>query len=111
MLSLNMKADVARPSAGFRMGASLPHDSVQAVPRDRASETAAARRSAADSAVMGLRPQARNGVVRLGAIDTATAQAKSALQQPTSQKFAHPKARIAALGGGAMGPHPARDPV
>jgi len=33
------------------------------------------------------------------------------LQQRTSQKKYARTTRIAALGGGALGPHPARDPV
>jgi len=111
MLSLITKADVVWPSPEFRTGALLQGCCVLAVPRDRASEMAAGRRSVAESAAVVLRPQARNGAIRLGAFDTAAAQAKSALRQSTSQKFAHPMTRIAVLGGGAMGPHPARDPV
>jgi hypothetical protein len=33
------------------------------------------------------------------------------LQQPTCKQYAHTMTRIAAFGGGALGPHPARDPV
>ena len=58
-----------------------------------------------------LRPQASTGAVFLGISAHVAGQAKSASQQPTSQKYAYTMTRIAAFGGGALGPHPARDPV
>ena len=111
MLSLITKADVVSASARFRMGTLLPWSDIAPVPRDRASDMAAVKRPAAESAVTRQRPQARSGAVRFGADAHVADQAKSALHQPTSQKFAYLKTRIAAVGGGAMGSHPARDPV
>jgi hypothetical protein len=46
----------------------------------------------------------------LGDANHAAGQAKVALQQRTSQKYAR-TTRIAAAGGGAVGPHQAWDPV
>ena len=109
MLSLITQVDGAPARARFRMGALLQWTSTPAAPRDRASEMAAAPRAAAESAVTCLRPQTRIGAV--GANAHVAAQAKSANQQPTSQKFAYPTTLIAAVGGGARGPHSARDPV
>ncbi len=111
MLSLITQTDGVSARARFRKGASLPWSSIPVVTRDRASEMAAAGTAAAELAVSCLRPQLHGGAVRVGAHTHVAAQANSALQQPTSQKFAYPMTLIAAVGGGAVGPHPARDPV
>jgi hypothetical protein len=94
-----------------RAGASLLWHDTQAVPRDRVPEMAVARLAAAGSAVTCLRPQARGGAGLSGRSALAADQAKFAFQQPTSQKYAHKTTQIAAAGGGALGSHPARDPV
>jgi hypothetical protein len=70
-----------------------------------------ANTAATGPVVAGLRPQASASAVSFGNAAHAAGQAKSALQQRTSQKKYARTTRIAALGGGAMGPHPARDPV
>jgi len=111
MLSLITQTDGVSARARFREGASLPWSGISVVPLDRASEVAAARTAAADLAVSCLRPQTHGGAVRVGAHAHVAAQVNSALQQPTSPKFAYPMTLIAAVGGGAKGPHPARDPV
>jgi hypothetical protein len=111
MLS-NTTAVVVTPArARSRTGASLPWHCSPAVPRDRAPEPAVARMAAAESAVTCLRPQCRGAAGLSGRSALAAGQAKFALQQPTSQKYAHKTTRIAAVGGGALGSHPARDPV
>lgn len=105
-------ADVAVPErAWIRKGASLLWDSVPAGPRYRANEKAAVRTTAAEAAVACLRPQASTGALLIGTSAHVADQAKPASQQPTSKKYAHTMTRIAAFGGGALGPHPARDPV
>lgn len=110
MLSSISPADAAMPAhARFRMGASL-FGADAAVPRERAMETAVTRTAAAEAAFAGLRPQPNAGPLVFSNATHAAGQASSAWQQPTSQKYAH-TTRIAAAGGGALGPHPARDPV
>ena len=110
MLTLAAPADAATPThMPFRMGA-LFAGGCTAVPRVRATEEAVAMAAAAEAAVTGRRAWPSAGSVRFGNAIHAARQAKSAGQQPTSQKYAH-TTRIAAAGGGAMGPHPARDPV
>ena len=105
-------ADVAVPErAWIRKGASLLGYSRPAGPRYRANEKAAVGTTAAEAAVTCLRPQASTGSVRTATSAHAADQAKSPQQQPTSKKYAHTMTRIAAFGGGALGPHPARDPV
>ena len=111
MLSLISPADAVMPArARFRMGASLA-GGCAAVLREVAMEKAAARTAAAEAVFAGLRPQPSAGPVLFGNATHAAGQVSSAWQQPTSQKYAH-TTRIAALkGSGALGPHPARDPV
>lgn len=110
MLSLISPAEAAMPScARSRMGASLL-GGCAAVPRDLALETAVVRTAAADVFFARPRPQASEGSVLFGNATHAPGQADSARQQRTSQKYAH-TTRIATAGGGALGPHPARDPV
>jgi len=57
------------------------------------------------------RPQARNAAFLLGHDAQAAGQAEFARQQRTSNDTYAYLTRIAAFGGGAWGPHPARDPV
>ena len=112
MLSLITTADVAVPErVRIRAGASLLWTSAPAVPRDRGPERAAVCLAAAGQAIASPRPQASTGAALLGNGAHAAGQAKSASQQPTSKKFAYTMTRIATTGGGAVGPHPARDPV
>jgi hypothetical protein len=104
--------DVVTPErVRLNVGASLPSQLDWPAPRDRAPKTAAAELAAAESAVSNLRPQAPGGAGLFGSSALAANQAKFALGQPTSQQYAHKTTRIAPIGGGAMGPHPARDPV
>ena len=110
MLSHISPADAVMPArARFRMGASLA-GGCAAVLRERALEPAVARTAATEAVFAGLRPQPSTGPVLFGNATQAAGQVSSAWQQRTSQKFAH-TTRIAAAGGGALGPHPARDPV
>jgi len=110
MLSHIWTANDAMPTrARLRTGASFV-GGCAAVSRERA-ETAAASPAATGPVVAGLRPQASASAVSFGNAAHAAGQAKSALQQRTSQKKYARTTRIAALGGGALGPHPARDPV
>ncbi len=115
MLSHIYLADAAMPARALsRMGASFA-GGCTAVPRERAIETAPARTNAASKAatatvVAGLRPQASASTV-IGNATHAAGQAKLALQQRTSQKKYARTTRIAAVGGGALGPHLAWDPV
>jgi hypothetical protein len=110
MLSLISQADAAMPArARFRMGASLS-GGCAATPRERAMETAVARSAAAEAVFAGLRPQPSAGPVLFGNATHEAGQVSPAWQQRNSQKYAH-TTRIAAAGGGALGPHPARDPV
>lgn len=62
--------------------------------------------------------QARGEIALFGSGTHAAGLAEFACQQRTSNKYAHstqmyarPTTRIAAISGGAGGPHPARDPV
>jgi hypothetical protein len=108
MLSLATSADAATTTRmPFRMGA-LFVDGCTALPRVRATDTAVA--AAAEVVFADRRPRPGAGPVILGHATHEARQEKSAWQQPTSQKYAH-TTRIAAAGGGALGPHPARDPV
>ena len=110
MLSPITPANAAMPArARFRTGALLS-GGCAAVPRERAMETAVARTAAAEAFFAGLRPKPSTGPVLFGNATLAAGQVSSAWQQRTSQKYAH-TTRIAAAGGGALGPHPARDPV
>jgi hypothetical protein len=110
MLNLAAPADAAAPThMPFRMGA-LFVGGCTAVPRVRATETAVVA-AAAEAVFADKRPRPSAGPVLFGNATTHEArQEKSAWQQPTSQKYAH-TTRIAAAGGGAVGPHSARDPV
>ncbi len=108
MLNLATPADAATPThMPFRMGA-LFAGGCTAVPRLRATGKAVAM--AAAGAFAGPRPRPSAGSVLFGNATHEARQAKSAGQQPISQKYAH-TTRIAAAGGGALGSHPARDPV
>jgi hypothetical protein len=108
MLSLATSADAATTTRmPFRMGA-LFVSGCTALPRVRATDTAVA--AAAEAVFADRHPRPGAGPVILGRATHEARQEKSAWQQPTSQKYAH-TTRIAAAGGGALGPHPARDPV
>ncbi len=115
MLSHMWMADAAPARALSRTGASFA-GGCTAVPRERAIETAPVRSdivrtAAAATAVASLRPQARASAVLSGNATHAAGQAKFVLQQRTSQKKYARTTRIAAAGGGALGSHPAWDPV
>jgi hypothetical protein len=122
MLSQMVTADVAMSDVAMpdvvmpervrlNVGASLPSQVGSPAPRDRAPKTAAAGMAAAESAVCYLRPRVPGGIGLFGGSALAADQVKFALGQPTSQQYAHKTTRIAPNGGGAVGPHPARDPV
>jgi len=109
MLNAVTPAEAASAHARFGMGASFPWGS-PATPRDRAENAAVVRKAAVGPAVPGPRPRALRAAFS-GTSSQAAHQAKVALQQPTSQQYANKTTRIATLGGGAVGPHPGRDPV
>jgi hypothetical protein len=109
MLSLISPADVTPVRARSRTGAALL-GGCPAETRLRVIEMAAVRTAAADEVFARPRPQASTGATLFGNATHAAGQADSARQQRTSKKYAH-TTRIAAAGGGALGPHPARDPV
>jgi hypothetical protein len=110
MLSLISPANVTPVRAQSRTGAAFQGGS-PAETRLRVIEMAAVRTSAADEVFARPRPQASTGATLFGNATHAAGQAESARQQRTSKKYAHTTTRIAAAGGGALGPHPARDPV
>ena len=110
MLSHVTTADVALQRARFPEGAMLSGGAGTVLPRPRAIETAAASLAAAGSAVAWPRPQVHGGALSRRSAHAAD-QANVALKQPTSQQYAIMTTRFAAIGGGAAGPHPARDPV
>lgn len=108
MLSLNSPAEAAMPvCAQYPMGAS-PVQALAAVAHERAMKPVFS--AAATAAVAGPRPRPREDAVLTGSAPQAAGETIFVPQQRTSQKFAH-TTRIAAVGGGALGPHPARDPV
>ncbi len=110
MLSLISPAEAAMPTRALtRTGASLLRGCAP-VPGARSLEAATSRPGAAEPVFARPRPQASTGSVLFGNATHAAGQADSARQQRPSQKYAH-TTRIATAGGGAMGPHPARDPV
>ena len=109
MLSLANSAEAATTTRKpFRMGA-LFVGGAAALPRVRATDTAVAA-AAAGAVFADPHPRPGAGPVILGHASHEARQEKSAWQQPTSPKYAN-TTRIAAAGGGAVGPHPARDPV
>jgi hypothetical protein len=57
-----------------------------------------------------LRPQPTNAAFHFGSGITEACLANSDRQPTTCKKYAHPT-RVAIAFGGALGPHPARDPV
>jgi hypothetical protein len=85
------------------------------VPGGRLQVSATSEQVTAGFAAAGLvaaRPQAGTGAVLFGTGIQAAGQAESARQQRTSKKYAHTTLTgIAMNGGGALGSHPARDPV
>ena len=108
MLSPNSPAQAAMPvCAQYPAGASSMQPAV-AVAHERSQQPVFA--AAAYAAAVGPRPRVRAGAQLFGNATHAVGETILVPQQRTSQKFAH-KARIAAVGGGAWGPHPARDPV
>lgn len=108
MLSLISPADAAMPvCAQYPEGASIVQ-TLAAVAHERACKPVFA--AAAYVAAAGPRPRGREGAVLSGNATHAAGETIFVPQQPISQKFAH-KTLITAVGGGALGPHPARDPV
>jgi hypothetical protein len=90
MLSHIYLADAAMPARAMSAAGASFVGGCTAVPRERAIRTAPAV---------------------IGNATHAAGQAKLALQQRTSQKKFARTTRIAAVGGGALGPHLAWDPV
>ena len=109
MLSLFSMADVAEPScARIRTGIWLGSGILPVPNADLLDKAALAFTPKA--ALAHVRPQAHQAYLSSGSTQVA-GQAEYARQQHTSNlKFAH-KIRTATQGGGALGPHPARDPV
>ncbi|HEY3905009.1 MAG TPA: hypothetical protein VGM14_13950 [Streptosporangiaceae bacterium] len=114
MLSLFSTVDVADLSASepsrarIRAGAWLGSGNIPAPKADRLSKAALAFMPEAASACV--RPQAHQAYLFSNGTQVA-GQAEYVRQQHTStQKFNH-KTRIATQSGGALGSHPARDPV
>jgi hypothetical protein len=108
MLSPNSPAQAAMPvCAQYPAGASIMQRIV-AVTHERAQQPVFA--AAASAAAVGPRPRVMAGAQFYGNATKAAGETILVPQQRTSQKFAH-KTRVAAVGGGALGPHPGRDPV
>jgi hypothetical protein len=109
MLSLLSMADVAEPScARLRTGIWLG-SGILPVPKAGLMDKAALA-FLPEAALAHVRPQEHQAYLSSNGTQVA-GQAENARQQHTSNlKFAH-KIRIATQGGGALGPHPARDPV
>jgi len=82
------------------------------VPRSHVMEQAGPAACASPAAASAFaRPQGRTEAYLFGNGTQVAGSAKVAGQQPISKvNYAH-TTRIAALKGGALGPHPARDPV
>jgi hypothetical protein len=83
------------------------------VPRVHVEEVAVPVRASAQPAAAKafVRPQGSTKAALFGIGAQVARSAKFAAQQPISKvNYAH-TTRIAALKGGALGPHPARDPV
>ncbi len=99
MLNLNIMADVAADARDWSGAGTSLACSGEAVLRDRTLATTAYRP-----------PSAGVVVVCHGSGTTAAGPEKLARQQRSIRKYAH-STRIATAFGGAMGPHPARDPV
>ncbi len=96
LISLISLTDVAVHSRDrSRKGAPLTCGG-EAVPRERA--------------VAALRPQRTIAAFHFGSGATEARQVECTWQQVTSKQYAH-MTRIATADGGALGPHPARDPV
>ena len=115
MLSPIFMVDLAVPQRKrSRMGTCLMSDSATARSAFAVQKATCALLPAGLTAAQGVvrpRPQAYNSTALLGFSAQAAALADSAQQQPTSKvNYAH-TTRIAASGGGSLGPHPARDPV
>ncbi|HET7015505.1 MAG TPA: hypothetical protein VFI65_16425 [Streptosporangiaceae bacterium] len=125
MLSLFSTVDAIEPSssARIRTGAWLGSGNITLPDADLLNEAALVFKPEAALALVRLvdqsvrpqgdksvRPQARQAYLFGKGIQVA-GQAEYARQQHMSNlKFAH-KTRIATQSGGALGPHPARDPV
>ena len=114
MLNLINLADVGEPAVvRFRMGILLDRAHVP-VPRGHVKELAGPARVSAQpvAAEAFVRPRGSTKAALFGSGTQVAGSAKVAGQQPISKvNYAH-TTRIAALkGSGALGPHPARDPV
>ena len=114
MLNVVSLADFPEPTvARSRMGILLGAAAMP-VPRDHAQELAGPARASAQpvTAQAFVRPQGSTKAAVFGIGAQVAGSAKLAGQQPISKvNYAH-TTRIAALKGcGALGPHPARDPV
>jgi len=109
MLNMFSMVDVAEPSsARLRAGIWLGSGILPIPNADLLTKATPADMPAA--ALAYVRPQERQAYLFSNGTQVA-GQAETAGQQHTSNlKFAH-KTRIATQGGGALGPHPARDPV
>lgn len=114
MLNLIDLADIGEPSAArSRMGILLGR-AHKPVPRSHVKELAGPAGASAQpvAAKAFVRPQWSTKAALFGIGTQMAGSAKLAAQQPISKvNYAH-TTRIAALkGSGALGPHPARDPV
>lgn len=114
MLNLISLADIGEPTvARSRMGTLLGCAHMP-VPRGQVKELAGSARASAQpvAAKAFVRPQGSTKAALFGIGAQVAGSAKLAGQQPISKvNYAH-TTRIAALKGcGALGPHPARDPV
>lgn len=114
MLNLVSLADIPEPTVvRSRMGILLDRDHMP-VPRGHVKELAGSARASAQlvAAKAFVRPQGRTKAWLFGIGAQVAGSAMLAGQQPISKvNYAH-TTRIAALKGcGALGPHPARDPV
>ncbi len=118
MLSLICLADTPAPTVVSPMRARSRKGTLACghtpVPRSRVREAAGPAKANASpvAATAFVRPQARSAAQLFGTGAQVAGLAKFAGQQPISKvNYAH-TTRIAALkGSGALGPHPARDPV
>ena len=114
MLNLVSLADIPETTAvRSRMGALLGRVQMP-VPRGHVEELAGPARAGARSAAAKafVRPQGSTRAALFGIGIQVAGSAKVAGQQPISKvNYAHTTRTSALKGGGALGPHPARDPV
>ena len=108
MLSLISPAEAAMSACAQYPAGAFSAQPGAAVSRERATQPVFS--AAAVLAVAGPRPRPREDARLCGDATQAAGLTTLVPQPQSSQKNAH-KTRVAAAGGGALGPHPARDPV